>query len=906
MLRIKKASFLLLTILVSVTLFGFTKAGDDPIKKATTQLDKWVAGHPQEKVYLHFDKPYYTVGDNIWFKAYVTVGPRHQLTGLSGTLNVELIDSRDSIKQSIKLPLTAGLGSGDFPLSDTLAAGNYRIRAYTNWMRNAGPDYFFDKTIRIGNSANNTVFTKTDYAYATKNGQRTIKASINYANLNGEPYANKEVSYQTQINGKNAERGKGVTDGKGNLQIDFINNAAQFKQGAIVSHIKIDDKKTIVNTIPVNAIAGDVNIQFFPESGNMVNELPSKIAFKAVGADGLGKAINGTVVDNNGQEIAKLTTSHLGMGAFIMVPQAGQTYTAQVTFDDGSKVVLPLPKAIEQGYVLTVNNTLDPDNIAIRITASKELIGSEVGLVIHSGGDVCYATKVKLENIITAAKVSKQSFPSGIAQLTLFNSAGEAVNERIVFINNPDRLTLNIAPQQATFATRGKMKFDITAYAPGDKPALSSLSAAVIDESKVPVDESDETTILSSILLSSDIKGYIEKPNYYFADNNEQAAADLDLLMLTQGYRRFEWKQVMNDNFAPSLFAAERGIRVSGQVMDGKKPVVGGKVTLFNTQRGMFMVDTLTDENGRFSFDNLEFKDSVKFVVQARTAKNKKYVDVNLDKITRQQVEPNVNAPDMDVNIDNTMLTYLLSNSAFLKEEMNAGIGNHNILLKEVTIRETKKPILQTSSNLNGPGIADQVIKGDIFENTPCLNIIDCLAGRIAGVTFRDNKAYFGGATSISFDSPMQIIVDGIYVEPDFLATLNSRDVGSIEVLRSIGYTGLYGARGSAGVIVVNMKTGAEMGNYSKYFPGVVTAAAKGYYQARSFYSPQYNDPKINAALADLRSTIYWNPSVVADKDGKASIDFFNAGSKGNYRVVVEGIDSDGHIGRHVYHYKVE
>ena len=906
MLRIKKASLLLLASLVPVTLFGFIKAGDDPIKKATTQLDKWVAGHPQEKVYLHFDKPYYTVGDNIWFKAYVTVGPRHQLTALSGTLNVELIDDRDSIKQAIKLPLTAGLGSGDLALSDTLAAGSYRIRAYTNWMRNAGPDYFFDKTIRIGNSGSNAVFTKTDYAYATQNGQRTIKASINYANLNGEPYANKEVSYQTQINGKAVDRGKGITDAKGNLQVDFINNVAQFKQGYIVSRIKISDKSTIVNTIPVKAIAGNVNVQFFPESGNMINALPSRIAFKAVGADGLGKAISGTVVDNNGQEIAKLTTSHLGMGAFIMVPQADKTYTAQVTFDDGSKEILPLPKAVDQGYVLTVNNTLDPDNISIRITASNGLIGSEVGLVIHSGGDICYATKVKIGNSITAAKVSKQTFPSGIAQLTLFNSTGEAVNERIIFINNPDKLTLNVTPEQAAFATRGKMKFNITAYAPGDKPALSSLSAAVIDESKVPADETDETTILSSILLSSDIRGYIEKPNYYFADNNEQAGADLDLLMLTQGYRRFEWKQVLNDDFAPPLFTAEKGIRVSGQVMDGKKPVVGGKVTLFSTKGGMFMVDTLTDENGRFSFDNLEFKDSVKFVVQARTAKNKKYVDVNLDKITMQPVGPNVNAPDIEVNIDNTMLTYLLSNSAFLKEEINAGIGNHNILLKEVTIREKKKPVITTSANLNGPGNADQVLKSDVLDKLGCNTLIQCLEGRLAGVTFRDNKAYSRGLISINSDSPMQIIVDGIYVEPDFLETLNSRDVSSVEVLKNIAYTGLYGARGAAGVIIVNMKTGADGSYTSKYLPGVVTAAAKGYYQGRAFYSPQYTDPKINAALADLRSTIYWNPSVVADKDGKASIDFFNAGSKGNYRVVVEGIDNDGHIGRRVYHYKVD
>src|SRR5207253_2009423 len=103
-----------------------------------------------EKVYLQLDKPYYAAGDNMWFKAYVTAN--NKPSTLSGTLNVELIDNRDSVKHRIKLPINDGITWGDFSLPDTLHAGSYRVVAYTNWMRNAGADYFFDRTIAIGNT----------------------------------------------------------------------------------------------------------------------------------------------------------------------------------------------------------------------------------------------------------------------------------------------------------------------------------------------------------------------------------------------------------------------------------------------------------------------------------------------------------------------------------------------------------------------------------------------------------------------------------------------------------------------------------------------------------------------------------------------------------------------------------
>ena len=356
------------------------KAQDATIKKAASQLEKWVERTPQEKVYLHFDKPYYAAGDDIWFKAYITAGPKHELSGLSGALNVELIDSRDSVKQSVKLPVIAGTAYGDFALSDTLEEGTYRIRAYTNYMRNFDAAYFFDKTITIGNAGSGAVYTTTHYAYALQNGHQQANVIINYAAADGKPYIYKEVSYQLVVSDKNTIKGKAITNDKGAIDISFpglvLNNNSP---GRIITRIKTGEKTTVVKMLPIKAASGNTDVQFFPESGSLISGIPSRVAFKAVGADGLGAAISGIVIDDNNLEVAKIVTRHLGMGSFLILPQAGKNYKAQITFADGSQRVINL--AVKQeGYVVGVNPGADEENIGIRIYASEGLQGKEINL----------------------------------------------------------------------------------------------------------------------------------------------------------------------------------------------------------------------------------------------------------------------------------------------------------------------------------------------------------------------------------------------------------------------------------------------------------------------------------------------------------------------------------------------
>jgi len=905
-----KRSILALLLLAGTIGFYSFSTNDDIVTKLSTQLDKWTDNHPIEKVHLHFDKPYYTAGDDIWFKAYVITGPLHRLQPDSGILNVELVDAQDSIKQSLKLQLHYGLAYGDFALPDTLHEGNYRIRAYTQYMLNAGSDYIFDQTISIGNVITNKVFTKTTFNTFTQNGLSAVTADISYTDANGTPYSDKAMSYTVMLSNKVLAKGKGVTGANGGIRITLPpENEALLKNGRIITGLAGLPDGTVYKSIPIRTMAGYAAVQFFPEGGEMVNGLPAKVAFKAIGTDGLGIEVKGSISNGKGEEVALVNTSHLGMGTFIFTPQSGDTYIANITYPDGTKKVVPLPKATDNGYALSIIES-GADKLRIGISA-KGTTGRFV-LVGQSGGKVYYSAKSSAGNDAFSVIVPKNKFPSGIAQFTLFSESGEPLNERLVFIQNPiDKLNLAVTTAQQSYSVRQKVTLNIAANNNEGKPAISSLSVSVTDESKVPVNENTENNIFASLLLTSDLKGYIEQPSYYFNNNNEKTRADLDALMLTQGYRRFEWKSVLNGSPITNHYPAEKTFTISGRITTSSGvPVTKGKVELVYFGNGIFNIDTLTDQNGRFAFTDMIYADSLKFLMRARNAKNKSDVVIKMDTVPSSPALSYNNAAAISMN--NTVSVYAQAAKQLYYEQIKAGQGNRAIQLKEVVIKDKRLEALKHSDNLHGPGVADQVLLTKDLVDLSCSSLADCLRGRLYGVAFNAD----GTPVSTRSNGNMLIVIDGFPSSAEVMSNLTMGQIQSIEVLRSLSKASIYGGYnrggtgggiGSAvnGVLVITTKRGDERIDQPQWVSkGILTFRPKGIYKSRTFYSPKYDATTIQN-IADLRSTVYWKPDLVTP-GGKATVEYFNAGNAGTYRVVVEGIDSEGNIGRQVFRYKVE
>ncbi len=807
------------------------KPADSKIQGLVTSLDSFSGKNPVEKVHLHFDKPYYSLGDTIWMKAYV-VNESNELSSLSKLLHIDLVNDNGVVKTSIAMPITKGLGWGAVTLSDSLQEGNYHIRAYTNMMRNFAPEYFFDKAVKIGN--------------ALASSQKTNPAAT-------------------------------------------------------------------VNNIPAGR-STDISVSFFPEGGELVNNLTSKIAFKAIGPDGLSREISGYVVDQNNQQIATFRSEHAGMGTFIIQPAPGNTYTAVVKFN-GSEKRVELPKTRTQGFVLSVSQ--NNENVVVNINASPGLLqNGTIALVGQQNNMVRYAAAKTLDHIAFNTVIPKSRFSEGIVQFTLFSPDFQPVAERLVFIHRPgSHLKVNVVADKPDYKKRDKVHLDVEVTDQDGKPVTGAFSLAVTDETKVPYPEANEKTIFSNLLLTADLKGYVEQPNYYFTANSMDKDGQLDNLLLTQGWRRFVWKDILSNTLPPIAYQAETGIGISGRVLTaGGKPAAGAKVfLLFNIGNGI-LIDTVTNNDGRFSFGNFPFRKGVSYNVSVRDAKGNKNLKIQIDK--QDYALPAVNQlPDEPQN-NNYLATYLENSRARFSEIKKENYLNKPVELKEVDIRELA---VRNSASMAGPGNADQVLT--FVDLVSCqYDLSKCLNGRLTGVRFKPDTGRSltikGSFVPFSrgFDEPMMVIVDGIE-RPDGLATTMSEDVASVEVLLGGGASALYGLHGSNGVIIVTTKRGDidysafelehQRPGYNKA-EGLLKYTFAGYEMRREFYSPDYSNRLTNYQLPDLRSTIYWKPNIITNSQGKAGIDFFNADGTGNYRVIVEGLGQDGKLGRQVYSYTVK
>jgi hypothetical protein len=787
------------------------------LSNATSSLEKHSAAYPIEKVYLHLDKSSYDMGDTVWYKVYTVIGQHHRLSALSGVLYAELISPADSVISRQILHLTAGVAWSGLALPDKAKPGEYHIRAYTNWMRNFGPEYFYDQQVHIG-------------------------------------------GYET--------------------------------------------------TPAVKAVQNKLDVQFFPEGGELVNGLRSKVAVKAINVNGLGQDMKGSIEDNEGNVVADFATQHLGMGVFALTPQSGKTYKAKITAGETAFTVA-LPAARQEGYTLGISNS-SPDSLFIKVAANEQLFKekqhSTFYITAQTAGKVYYAAKGKLEDMVFTSAVDKKRFPSGIVQFTLFSENGEPLNERSVFVQNNDTLQLDINSSAKTYTTRQKVKLSLDAKNKDNQWATGTFSVAVVNEGMAAGDEASDNDILSKLLLTSDLKGHIEQPGYYFTNPNEQTKADLDVLMLTQGYQRFAWKPILNHADPVITYPPENSLELAGSISTlSGKPVPNGKVTLIAIHDNL-VTDTLTDANGSFKFTDLELPDSAKVMLSAKKINNGNNVTINVKPADYAPVIVRQKATDANVLLPELSAT-ATPNNANVYRQQKLDMLNKKRQLKEVIIKARKvvkreKPDLENSANLNGPGHANQVITADQLKG--CVNLQDCLTGIINGVIFKNGTPINLRTHGMHGPPKMIIFIDGAPEHGIELNDINPDIIHSIEVLQSPAYLMIYGSDVGGALIITTKHGGDKDFLNSEPVPGTLKYSFNGFYKSKEFYSPKYNSPQSNASIPDLRSTIYWNPNIITDKDGKASFEYFNADTKGGYRVVVEGIDSDGNLGRRVYRYKVE
>jgi len=874
-------------LLLLVSCLLFTSLASAQIDQTLQKLDTYHERHIKEKIYLHLDKNDYSAGETMWFKLYCTTAPFNYLSNISKIANVELISPTNKIIKSIKIPITLGLSIGDFNLPDTLEEGSYRVRSFTRWMQNDSVANFYERVVPITNGRSDHIITKSELV---KNGTENM-FQINLKTIQGAPLINNNISYTLQPNNNKEKSGRLKSNDNGTIALELKDD---FKGGTLSLQFLSLDKRRILKSFVIPDPNNQNSIQIFPESGELVNNILSKTGFKILSPNGLGKKAKIKVVEENQTTVADFETNSLGMGSIPLVLQTGKKYVATALFEDGSSTSASLPPVQNSGYVLTVNSVLK-DKIAAQLSATADLVnGKDIYLVAQYNGLVLHAAKQKLNGTEILFNIPKKNLPSGVLQLSILTDQMVPIVERLVFNYNTTSTLLPVAVElnKLSFTTRDKVIANLSVkYDDSDTTRFAALSASVVNLSKVySTTNRYYSSIVSELLLKSDLRGFIERPNYYFEDLTNIRLTELDNLMLIQGWRKLDWKNYTSA--ATAAFLPEKGLTIAGTIKKtARKAVVpNAKVTIIPTSNMLLSIDTLTDNNGRFSFDELLFADSVKFIVTGDGPKEKKRVDIVIDNPLTPPPNASKDQPLLLNDINSTLLTQLKNSQQFLGELEAAGIIEKSIRLEEVQVnrvRTTKAD--KNSRNLNGPGNADQVISAD--ELSGCATFAQCLNGRLNGVIFRNGIPY----STRSMNSPMQVVLDGMYIEPEQIDMINTADIASVEVLRSIGNTAIYGMYGGNGVIVITSKSGDAIS--SSYTPtGIVTITPKGLYVPRTFFKPQYDATIQNKLTRDLRTTIAWEPNLITPKDGKTHFEFFTSDEPGTYKLTVEGISMDGKI----------
>ncbi|SES06929.1 alpha-2-macroglobulin family protein [Pedobacter rhizosphaerae] len=908
-MKISNISFTILCFLSFLAFNASAQTDTVGINTIISKTNKVLNDYPQEKIYIHFDKPYYAVADTVWFKAYVTEN-QNFLSGVSKIIYVDVINQRDSLIETLKLPITGGFANGSFPLDQTnYKQGNYHIRAYTMWMLNFDSPAYFNKTFFVGEAIDKEVKTHITYKNLSTDKQEKIDARVQFKDANNKPYANKNVSWKVVTSYTEIAKGRGTTDANGFLTISMTANQKaeyQLQKGELITSINTNEKDVASSTFQLQNAIINKDFQLFPEGGSLIAGLTNKVAFKAIKSDGLGINAKGTITDSEGKQVATFTAQHLGMGTFSLPVEASKSYKANVTYADGSTQSYNLPAVSASAIGINIDNS-DAENIAVKINANDSFFeqnqGKKFYLIAQSKGVICYGAQTALSNKTYSTTIQKSKFPNGIAQFTLFAENGKPLSERLVFVQHKNTMALAVTSSLPSYGVKKKVKINLAAKKDG-APVEGNFSVSVVDESKVPSAEDAATTILTGLLLSSDLKGYIEKPNYYFNATDAKKAADLDVLLLTQGYRTFSYTDVIAGKMPKISLLPEQGIEISGILRMGNGIPVRKGSLLLSIPDKRFNLEGTTDPVGNFKFQNLVFNDSSKVTITAKYNVNYKNMTLSINGSPSPTLSRNFSAADEVLNIDSALNTYL-DNSKKQYAYLH--------VLKDVNIKAAAIPKVSHKDYPALSGLsqmADHEVTGDRLQG--CGLLINCLQGMLAGVTFVDNNFYVTRDYNAGKRVPMGIFINGMNVDVNQINTLDANQIESIEIFLRDELGLVNRANNVNGVIVFNQKKAPKGTKISKaqlldmlpkYYE--LTFSPGGYNKEKQFYSPKY---EVAASMNrnDLRTTIYWNPKVITDATGNASFEFYNADGRGQYKVTVEGIDANGNIGRSVFRYGVK
>jgi hypothetical protein len=881
--------FFLVFLFCSLPLYG---SGDSLVRVVVDRFSRLNESYRQEKLYIHTDKSHYLPGETVWFSLYLTDATSHEASPHSRIVYVELADTAGVVAEKRYIGVTGGRGSGDFLLGVDFEPGLWILRGYTNYMLNFGNSPLFSMEMKVLDPYEGVISRYEGNALQP---------------LSRGPSPESSAS-------PGARRGRGQVGNDSRSEADRISGS---RAGGNVS----GSGAILKGMSPVGGNAGDLSVRFFPEGGDIVGGLMSVVAVQSVGPDGRGIEVHGQVFDDLGNPAGRFATGRFGHGRFMLTPDPGRHYHAVVE-TEGDRLKFELPAMKARGHTLQVNNNM-PDMLLVKVETNTD--GGLEGALLagHIRGHL-FCLEELTGGDQALIHIDKLGLPPGIVHFTLISADGLPVAERLVFTGSEEaNAQLSVSAVRETYASRERVELELELTDGFDYPLAGNLSLSVTDRYVVP-SHHDHHNIVSHLFLSSDLPGYIENPGYFLDPANADRHMLLDLLMMTHGWRRFKWEDLLAGKFPEILYPPGMGHVIMGQVTCSSRHIpLRSNVTLMALGKGFSAASLITGEDGHFLFNEIEFYDTTYLVLQGNVYRERREQrrarrnpDENFIAGIDNSIHFNISETDIfqgrvDVPAATVAEEVL---AAYFIESMKDPLLSHlediwRLEIEEVEIRR-RRPAERTfdrrafeRTGYGTPhGLRARIIPEEdnsFLHNNPW-DIINEYHPSI--VPYGNAARVIRNLSPWEQNMDMGCFINGIKTECFWIKNLRLEDISFIDVLR-YPQTYLYGGQfggatpGASGafhtVIAVFEKTPEDYRLSDAPLTGIIRLEFPGYYNAREFYSPVY-DHLQHDSRQDYRTTLFWDPEISIGPDGRANVSFFTSDKSSAFRVIVEGMTETG------------
>ncbi len=649
---------------------------------------------------------------------------------------------------------------------------------------------------------------------------------------------------------------------------------------------------TIINPLTeapsqVAALKGSYDLQFFAEGGNMLAGVENTLSFKATGSDGKGMDINGVIVNQRNDTVMRFQTLKFGIGSFLFTPEANSTYKAVVRIGRDNLIIKDLPPVGNNGYAIHLAGTSNAPELKVAVRGSQNN-GGQLYVFVHSGHKVVLAQGIVPDGGGNASvNINKEKLGPGISHITLFNSLGQPLNERLYF-KRPDMLKL-FATAQAEYKLRKPVDISITAGEYNGKPKEANMSVAVYKLDSLSI--ADETDIASYFWLSSELKGSIESPGFYFNVVTSETDKALDNLLLTQGWSRFKWANVLNTPVKKFSYLPEYGGHIiSGQLTNSDGTPAGPGIVSYLGVIGKRsqLYGALSDSTGHLLFNTKRMFGPGEIVLQTNTEVDSNY-------------HINIVTPFSDKYSSTVLPQFKLDaaiQNALVVNSVNMQVQN---IYSAAKLKQYYNPVTDSSTFY---GSAAKQYKLDDYTRFTTME--EVLREYIAEINVVKQQKRFHikviSPNGFLYEGDPLVLLDGVPVfNIDKVFTIDPLRINTLDMINTDYYWGPIAAPG----IISYTSYKGDMAGF-ELDPKAVVLDYEGIQLQREFYSPVYDtEARQKSRLPDFRNVLYWSPDTNTDATGKADVSFYTSDKTGKYIAVMQALTADGMAGSYYLKFEV-